>query len=147
MRKALALGCAVVLVLVGLTVAVLTLPWLGAAVSSRWFGADWFEAKTSVIEIKYALEDYRVDHGRYPTADEGLRALLAAPPDRAGPRFFSDGYLLSEETLVDPWDRPIIYQPGQTPDEGCLFYSLGRDGARGGTGADEDIVETCTPSL
>ncbi|MDH3230464.1 MAG: type II secretion system major pseudopilin GspG [Alphaproteobacteria bacterium] len=81
------------------------------------------------------LDTYLLDVGRYPTQDEGLEALVSAPPgvDRwAGP------YLKKKESLNDPWGAAFVYRsPGQHGKYD--LYSLGADGAEGGEGADADI--------
>jgi general secretion pathway protein G len=82
------------------------------------------------------LDAYLLDVGRYPTGQEGLEALVSAPPgiDRwAGP------YLKNEDSLTDPWGNPYVYRsPGQHGKYD--LYSLGADGAEGGEDADKDIT-------
>ena len=110
-------------------------------------GEDWIETQGRIVEIKYALEDYRADHGAYPTQEKGLSVLLRRPPeDREGPRYFIRKYVLSKESLSDAWDRSIVYEV-EPSDGGCVVYSLGRDGKPGGGGADEDIRMVCHPEL
>lgn len=108
----------------------------------------WIETEGRIVEVKYALEDYRADHGRYPTEEEGLAVLLQRPPeDREGPRYFIKQYVLSKASLTDTWGNPIVYEVAQPPDAGCTIYSLGRDEKIGGRGADEDIRMVCHPEL
>lgn len=110
---------------------------------------DWLETEGRITEVKYALEDYRADHGHYPTDEDGLSVLLTPPPEtREGPRYFLKQYVLSEQSLSDTWGNPITYQKVRTgSEEGCVISSLGRDGKEGGTGPDEDIRMVCHPSL
>lgn len=82
------------------------------------------------------LDSYLLDVGRYPTQEEGMEALLSAPPglDRwAGP------YLKNREALTDPWGAPYIYVfPGRHGKYD--LYSLGADGREGGEGENRDIT-------
>ena len=68
-------------------------------------------ARMQVENLATALDLYKIDVGRYPTGEEGLKALLTAPPALimwAGP------YLKSKNaSLIDPWNHPYIYRiPG-----------------------------------
>lgn len=92
-------------------------------------------AEAQVKMMQGALDLFLLDVGRYPTEDEGLKALLAAPAGAAG----WAGPYLDEDTLpADPWGREYLYSAGG---DGLRVrvYSLGRDGAAGGSGEDADI--------
>ena len=96
-------------------------------------------AKTQIETFAVALDAYRLDVGHYPTSDEGLAALRAAPttPDLHGWR----GPYLRKAVPLDPWDHPYIYvAPGTHNPDSYDLYSLGRDGEQGGTGEDADIT-------
>lgn len=89
------------------------------------------QAKQQLIALSAALEKYKADHGRYPSQEEGLRALLDPSPKR--------GYL-SEFALKDPWGRPFMYRvESSSKAEGFTLYSLGRDGLGNGQ-PNEDLV-------
>lgn len=84
-------------------------------------------AKIQVNSLASSVEFFHLDVGRYPTQDEGLQALLAAPvnvPKWDGP------YVKKADSLVDPWGRPYRYRlPGQY---GAFdVYSLGEEGVEG----------------
>jgi general secretion pathway protein G len=96
------------------------------------------ETKTAWAQINAlgkALDQYRIDTGRYPTSEQGLSALTQMPADEpkwAGP------YLL-KKVPVDPWGRPYLYKsPGDNGEYD--LYSLGKDGQLGGTKDAQDIV-------
>lgn len=96
------------------------------------------ETKTAWAQINAlgkALDQYRIDTGRYPTSEQGLSALTQMPTDEpkwAGP------YLL-KKVPVDPWGRPYLYKsPGDNGEYD--LYSLGKDGQLGGTKDAQDIV-------
>lgn len=92
-------------------------------------------AKVQVQNITSALELYRLDVGRYPTADEGLASLVAAPSSAPG---WNGPYLKRATALKDPWDQPYLYRnPGQHSE--VDVYSLGSDKAEGGAGEAADV--------
>lgn len=132
-----AIGAAAVVLLGGILLLPVTLSYIAYV----WIG-DWTEAQGQLVEIRFALEDYRSDHGKYPTEEEGLMALLALPPEgREGPRFYFDRYVTSPDVFVDPWGREVIYRA--VTDGGCEILSLGRDGRSGGYMGNRDIILMC----
>lgn len=72
------------------------------------------KAQTAQIQAKNitsALELYYLDVGSYPTAEQGLQALLAPPPGASG---WHGPYLKNESGLVDPWHKRYAYRvPGR----------------------------------
>jgi general secretion pathway protein G len=92
-------------------------------------------AKAQINSLEQALDQFRLDVGRYPTTEEGLMAINAAPPSAEG----WAGPYLKKAVPADPWGRPYVYeQPGHNAEVDLM--SLGRDGREGGTGEDADIV-------
>ena len=88
--------------------------------------------------LKGALETMRLDIGRFPTQDEGLQLLTAAPvDDRIKARW--RGPYLDEEVPLDPWKNPYQYSLPGTGAQPYALYSFGADGKRGGEGDDADI--------
>ncbi|MEZ5500653.1 MAG: type II secretion system major pseudopilin GspG [Steroidobacteraceae bacterium] len=119
----------VVMVIVGL---------LAAFVAPRYFSqvgkSQVKAARAQINALESALDQFRLDVGRYPTTEEGLAALNAAPataPGWAGP-------YLKKAVPKDPWGREFIYQEPGTRTEIDL-YSYGKDGRAGGTGESADI--------
>jgi general secretion pathway protein G len=92
-------------------------------------------AQAQMSSISTALELYYLDMGRYPLAEEGLAALVAAPEDTDGWR---GPYFGNESGLMDPWDRPYDYALGEDNDR-YVLTSLGKDGEIGGDGEDTDL--------
>ncbi len=92
-------------------------------------------AKTQIALIEEALDQFRLDVGRYPTTSEGLRALIEDP----GIEGWDGPYLKKKVIPKDPWGREYQYQSPGTHGEYDLF-SYGRDGAPGGEGEDRDIT-------
>lgn len=91
-------------------------------------------AKAQVTSIEQALDQFRLDVGRYPTTEEGLDALNVAPPSVEG----WGGPYMKKALPNDPWGRPYVYeQPGRNSEVDVM--SLGRDGRPGGSGEDADV--------
>lgn len=96
-------------------------------------------AQTDIATLEQALEMYKLDNHTYPTTDQGLQALVAAPTSSPVPKKWNPaGYLKKNKLPVDPWGGEYQYlSPGST---GAFdLYSLGADGREGGEGYDADI--------
>ena len=81
-------------------------------------------ARIEVQNLGAALDLYKLDMQRYPTQQEGLQALVEAPPGAAA---WNGPYLRKKEAPVDPWGRPYVYRMPGAHGEYDL-YSLGPDG-------------------
>jgi general secretion pathway protein G len=92
-------------------------------------------AKTNMAGIANALDLYKLDNHKYPTTAQGLDALVHQPGDT--PNWNPAGYLKSAP--VDPWGNPYTYISPGLGGNGYDLYSLGADGAEGGSGFDADI--------
>jgi general secretion pathway protein G len=117
--------------LIELLLVLVILAVLAAVVVPKFTGrteqAKISAAKADVANYKLALNAFEVDTGRYPTTDEGLRALVEKPGDLAG---WNRPYV--EKLRDDPWGRPYVYrQPGSGGKDFDLF-SMGPDGTEGG---------------
>jgi general secretion pathway protein G len=120
----------VVMVIIGL---------LAGIVAPRYFGqvgkSEVKVTRAQLDALEQALDHFRLDVGRYPTTEEGLNALMAAPPNLTG----WAGPYLKKAVPPDPWGHPFVYQQPGTHGEMDL-YSYGKDGQPGGTGESADIT-------
>ena len=93
-------------------------------------------AKQQIAEFDGVIETFRLDVGRFPTADEGLQALRVRPANVEN----WGGPYLKKDVPLDPWNHPYVYRccPGQHGDFDLLSY--GSDGQEGGQGFAEDVV-------
>jgi general secretion pathway protein G len=92
-------------------------------------------ARAQIDSLEKALDQYRLDLGRYPTNEQGLAALTERP---AGETKWAGPYL-KKQVPPDPWARPYVYKfPGEHGEYDLFTY--GKDGLPGGTGEAEDIV-------
>lgn len=120
----------VVLVIIGVLAALIVPNVLDRADDARATAA-----RTDVTNLMQALKLYRLDNRSYPSAEQGLQALVARPS--AGPAPINwKPYL--EKLPNDPWGRPYQYlSPGIRGEIDVM--SFGGDGAPGGEGKDADI--------
>jgi general secretion pathway protein G len=121
----------VVIVIIGLLAA-----YVGPKYFSQLGKSEVTIAKAQIEAFEKSLDTYRLDVGRYPTAEEGLNALLAAPAANPGKW---NGPYLKKAVPLDPWGHAYLYRsPGTKGDFDIV--SLGRDGQAGGAGEDADIT-------
>lgn len=125
--------------LLELLVVVAIIGLLAGYVGPKYFGqlgkAETKAARAQIDGIEKALDQYRLDVGRYPSTEQGLNALMVQP---GGTSKWLGPYL-KKGIPPDPWGRPYLYKsPGGHGD--FDLYSYGRDGSQGGTGEDSDIT-------
>ena len=120
----------VVMVIIGVLAALIVPNVLDRADDARVTAA-----KTDIANIVQQLKMYRLDNQRYPTAEQGLQALIAKPTPGPIPHN-SKPYL--DKLPNDPWGRPYQYlSPGIKGEIDVM--SFGADGQSGGEGKDADI--------
>jgi general secretion pathway protein G len=93
-------------------------------------------ARLQIEEFSAALDLFKLETGRYPDAQEGLQALVQAPP---GVSNWNGPYLRKSSIPKDPWGFDYHWvSPGE---HGAFdIFSLGADNREGGEGEDKDIV-------
>lgn len=135
-RRASQAGFTLVELLVVLVILVLLASLVGPRVVGYLGSSRAKAAKIQIESLSSALELYRIDNGRYPSTDEGLKALVEPP---AGAGAWRGPYLTKKDVPTDPWSRPYNYRsPGQ---HGPFdIFSLGADNQSGGSGENEDIT-------
>lgn len=93
-------------------------------------------AKTEVSNLSAGLDLFRYDVGRYPTTEEGLKALIVVPP---GAENWNGPYVKKAANLLDPWGRPYNYRsPGQHGE--FDLYSYGAEGDHQTAGTKPEIA-------
>jgi general secretion pathway protein G len=125
--------------LIELMLVLVILATLAAIVTPKLTGqsvkAKITAAKTQISQFEVALDAFEIDIGRYPTAVEGLRALVERPTSEA--EGWQQPYL-KRDIPLDPWGNEYVYRcPGQYNQDGYDLYSCGPDGKLGG---DDDIT-------
>jgi general secretion pathway protein G len=125
--------------LLELLVVVLILGLLAGFVAPRYFSqvgkSEVNVARAQIDALAKALDQYRLDTGRYPSAEIGLEALVTRPANE--PKW--NGPYLRKAVPLDPWGKPYIYRvPGEKTDFDLMSY--GKDGQAGGSGENADIA-------
>jgi general secretion pathway protein G len=86
-------------------------------------------SRAEIANLQNALEVFCMEYGRYPTAEEGLKALVDQPQGITNWR----GPYLKNGVPRDPWGNSYMYRvPGQHNPTGFDLYSFGPDGQEGG---------------
>jgi general secretion pathway protein G len=124
--------------LLELLVVVAIIGLLVGFVAPRYFGqigkSEVNAARAQIDALEKALDQYRLDTGRYPGAETGLAALVQRPANE--PKW--NGPYLRKDVPLDPWGKPYQYRvPGQKGDFDLI--SFGKDGVPGGSGENADI--------
>ncbi|GAB4556725.1 MAG: type II secretion system major pseudopilin GspG [Rhizobacter sp.] len=120
----------VVMVIIGLLAA-----YVGPKYFSQIGKSEVKTAKAQIVAFEKALQQFRVDVGRYPSTEQGLQALLSKPANLSK----WDGPYLEKTLPADPWGQPYVYvSPGEHGEVDISSY--GRDGRPGGDGLDADVT-------
>ena len=134
-RRALSTGFTLIELMVVLLIIGVLAALIVPNVLNRADDARVTAAKTDVTNLMQALKLYRLDNQRYPTAEQGLQALLTKPTASPVPNNWKT-YL--DQLPKDPWGQPYVYlNPGIKGEIDVM--SFGADGQAGGEGNNADI--------
>lgn len=125
--------------LLELLVVIVIIGMLAGLVAPRYFDqiskSNTKVARAQIDSLEKALDQFRLDVGRYPSTEQGLLALNAKPQNLekwAGP-------YLKKAVPPDPWGARYLYKaPGDHGDFDLM--TLGSDGQPGGTGEAADVA-------
>ncbi len=125
--------------LIELLVVLVIIGVLGALIVPNLFSslddARVTAARTDINTLTQALKRYKLDNQRYPSADQGLDALVRKPTAGQLPPNWKP-YL--DKLPADPWTRPYQYlNPGVRGE--VDIFSFGADGQPGGEDKNADI--------
>ena len=114
--------------LIELLVVMVIIGLLAALVVPKFFGhvdkAMQKDAQAQIALLGQALDLYRLEKHKYPSTDEGLKAIAS---------------YLKKEVPKDPWGSPYAYiSPGEHGDYDLISY--GADNVEGGEDNNKDIV-------
>jgi len=120
----------VVIVILGILAALVVPKVMGRPDEARVVAA-----RQDISAIMQALKLYKLDNRRYPSAEQGLSALVTKPSVAPLPDNWKS-YL--DKLPSDPWGKPYQYlNPGLRGEVDVM--SFGADGQSGGEGVDADI--------
>lgn len=125
--------------LIELLIVVIILGVLAALVGPRLFGrvgqSRQAAARVQIELLGSALDQFKLDVGRYPSGQEGLQALQQSPGNAPG----WEGPYLKKDVPRDPWGNPYQYRsPGEHGEYD--LSSFGSDAAPGGDGEATDVT-------
>lgn len=89
--------------------------------------ADRQKAVSDIVTLENSLDMYKLDNGRYPTTEQGLKALVNKPTLAPIPHNYrDDGYI--RRLPKDPWGNNYkLISPGER--SVIDVYSIGPDSA------------------
>jgi general secretion pathway protein G len=125
--------------LIELLVVIIVLGLLVGLVGPRLFGrvgqSKQAAAKAQIELLGAALDQLRLDVGRYPDTSQGLEGLMRNPGSGNW-----NGPYLKKDVPRDPWGNAYKYRccPGQHGDYD--LWSEGADAAPGGEGENGDVT-------
>ncbi len=123
-------------IIVVITIIAILAAYIAPKVAGRADDARISKVKNDIQVLESALELYRLDNFKYPTADQGLQALVVKPSEDLK-NWKTGGYI--KKLRKDPWGNDYQYaQPGRDNADYDIF-SYGADNAEGGEGPDADI--------
>jgi general secretion pathway protein G len=118
-------GLTLIEMLVVVTILGLFLSYVGLKYWKHVDEARVTTARAQMNAFKDALLTFKMQHGNFPSTDEGLAALREE---------------LSGDIPLDPWGHPYVYKyPGEHGEEPEIVC-YGADGQPGGEGINADIV-------
>lgn len=118
-----------VVIIIGL-IAALALPRLG-----KVFGKGQIKTtQATLAQMTGYIEEFKADVRRYPSEQEGLKALIEKPQGLEG---WDGPYVQKRALPKDGWGRDFVYKLDDR--FGFVVKSYGADGKEGGEGENADL--------
>lgn len=93
--------------------------------------------KQQISNTVTALEQFKIDVGRYPTTEEGLKSLITAPSEAKN---WNGPYLAKRVIPKDGWGNELQYRcPAKKEGEEFEVFSFGADNKEGGDKDNADL--------
>ena len=121
----------VVVVIMGMLASIVSFNVMGSKAD-----AEVRKTRIDIKNIQQALDLYKLDNRRYPTTEQGLKALIKKPTASPVPKNWKKGGYV-QELPEDPWGNKYQYaNPGVHNPDSYDLYSFGPDQEEG---SDDDI--------
>lgn len=116
-------GFTLVEVLVVLVIIGLIMGLAAQTVFKKSDSANIDAANIQIKSFKQALELFELDVKRFPTTDEGLKALVSRDAvEEEDAELWKGPYIRSGEIVKDPWNKDYVYQLNEDEDGGKPYY-------------------------
>lgn len=124
-----------VIIIIGIMSSIVAVNFLGKTDEARVK-----QTKANLRQLHNQIAQFKMDTGRYPTAEEGLLVLVEDPGDVEG--YNPGGYLQTTDLPTDAWKHEFYYQPYPESGKPFVIISFGADGEEGGEGYNTDLYST-----
>jgi general secretion pathway protein G len=98
------------------------------------------QTKANLKALHNAVNQFKLDTGRFPAEDEGLSVLVEQPSDVTG--WEPGGYLETTDVPKDAWGEEFIYESYPESGKPFVIISYGADKDEGGEDYDADLYST-----
>jgi general secretion pathway protein G len=133
-------GYSLLEVLVVLAIIALIATFVGPRLFAQLDRSKVTSARIQIQSLTAAIETMRLDIGRYPSDEEGLRLLTEAPAQSDVEALEWRGPYLDAAVPADPWGAAYLYEAPREADGRPRIVSYGGDGKPGGEGVAKDIA-------
>ncbi len=124
-----------VIVIIGILATIVSVAIMGRVEQARRTGTI-----AQIAQIESALKMFKLNHGFYPSTEQGLEALISVPTTGRVPgKYPRNGYLDASEAPNDSWNNPFTYESPGSNGFDYEISSFGADGVPGGEEENEDI--------
>jgi len=109
-------------------------------VASKIDQARVITTKANLKALRDAVNQFKMDTGRYPTEELGLLELVQQPTDVQN--WVPGGYLETSDISKDGWGNDFVYRQYTETGQPFVILSYGADGEEGGEKLDADLKST-----
>ena len=124
-------GFSLIEIIIVITIIGLIVAWAGNRIFGQADKAKWTATKAQISQLAATLDQYKLDTGKYPTTQEGLKALLQGP---SGAINWNGPYLNKADQIKDGWNNDYIYRSPGAENRPFEIISFGADAQEGGEG-------------